>query len=111
MALGMRTQSEATRRAALSLGEEAGHGDIVGWAHEMRAWYALTQGNYRGRGGDHPGRSRSPQRRPGAGRRLRTPGAGRRAQVPAFTADGVARAGRRAVLALPRRPRDGRLPR
>src|SRR3954451_7982956 len=46
--MGMRTQSEATRKAALSLGEEAGHGDIIGWAHEMRAWYALTQGNYRG---------------------------------------------------------------
>jgi hypothetical protein len=43
--MGMRTQSEATRRAALSLGEEAGHGDIIGWAHEMRTWYALTQGN------------------------------------------------------------------
>src|SRR3954447_13153123 len=44
----MRTQSEATRKAALSLGDEAGNGDIIGWAHEMRAWYALTQGNYRG---------------------------------------------------------------
>src|SRR3954452_19725604 len=44
----MRTESEATRRAALSLGEEAGHADIIGWAHEMRAWYALTQGDYRG---------------------------------------------------------------
>jgi hypothetical protein len=46
--MGMRTKSEATRRGALSLGDEAGHGDILGWAHEMRAWYALTQGNYRG---------------------------------------------------------------
>jgi len=46
--MGMRAQSEATRKAALSLGDEAGHGDIVGWAHEMRAWYALTQGNFRG---------------------------------------------------------------
>jgi tetratricopeptide (TPR) repeat protein len=46
--MGMRTQSEATRKAALSLGDEAGNGDIIGWAHEMRAWYALTQGNYRG---------------------------------------------------------------
>jgi hypothetical protein len=33
---------------ALSLGDEAGHGDVIGWAHEMRAWYALTQGDYRG---------------------------------------------------------------
>jgi tetratricopeptide (TPR) repeat protein len=46
--MGRRAQSEATRRAALSLGEESGNADVVGWAHEMRAWYALTQGNYRG---------------------------------------------------------------
>src|SRR4051812_25555257 len=46
--MGMRAASEATRRGALSLGDEAGHGDVMGWAHEMRAWYALTQGNYRG---------------------------------------------------------------
>ena len=32
----------------LSLGEESGNADVVGWAHEMRSWYALTQGNYRG---------------------------------------------------------------
>jgi tetratricopeptide (TPR) repeat protein len=46
--MGKRAESEATRRAALSLGEESGNADIIGWAHEMRAWYALTQGNYRG---------------------------------------------------------------
>ena len=40
--------AEATRQAALSLGEEAGHPEIVGWAHEMQAWYALTHGHYRG---------------------------------------------------------------
>lgn len=40
--------AEATRRAALSLGQEAGNGEIEGWAHEMRAWFALTAGDYRG---------------------------------------------------------------
>jgi len=46
--MGERRQAEATRRAGLSLGEESGNLDIIGWAHEMRAWYALTQGDYRG---------------------------------------------------------------
>jgi transcriptional regulator with XRE-family HTH domain len=46
--MGWRPQAEATRQAALSLGQEAGNVEILGWAHEMRAWYALTQGDYRG---------------------------------------------------------------
>lgn len=46
--MGNRRAAEGTRRAALSLGEEAGNPAVVGWAHEMRAWYALTQGDYRG---------------------------------------------------------------
>ena len=46
--MGQHRASEATRRAALSLGDEAGDAEIVGWAHEMKAWYALTQGDYRG---------------------------------------------------------------
>lgn len=46
--LGQRRDAEATRRAALSLGEEAGHSEITGWAYEMQAWYSLTQGDYRG---------------------------------------------------------------
>jgi transcriptional regulator with XRE-family HTH domain len=45
--MGLHQPAEATRRAALSLGEEAGDPSTVGWAHEMRAWYALTQGQYR----------------------------------------------------------------
>lgn len=45
--MGQRQPAEATRQAALSLGLEAGEGNVVGWAHEMRAWYALTQGHYR----------------------------------------------------------------
>lgn len=46
--LGDRNTAEATRRAALSLGIESGNSGIVGWAHEMRAWFALTSGDYRG---------------------------------------------------------------
>lgn len=41
-------QAEATRRAALSLGDEAGHLGVIGWGHEMRAWFGLTRGDYRG---------------------------------------------------------------
>jgi hypothetical protein len=46
--MGWRRQAEATRQAAQSLGQEAGNADIIGWALEMRAWYALTQGDYHG---------------------------------------------------------------
>jgi tetratricopeptide (TPR) repeat protein len=46
--MGLKTAAEATRKAALSLGQEAGHGEVVAWAHEMAAWYTLTQGDYRG---------------------------------------------------------------
>jgi hypothetical protein len=44
--LGMRTGAEATRVAAGQLGSEAGSAEIVGWTHEMSAWFALTQGRY-----------------------------------------------------------------
>jgi transcriptional regulator with XRE-family HTH domain len=44
--LGMRAGAEATRTAAGQLGAEAGATDIVGWSHEMSAWFALTQGQY-----------------------------------------------------------------
>jgi tetratricopeptide (TPR) repeat protein len=40
--------AEATRRVALSLGQDAGNGEVMAWAHEMRAWFALTRGDYRG---------------------------------------------------------------
>ncbi|MEU8897546.1 XRE family transcriptional regulator [Nocardia sp. NPDC048505] len=46
--LGRRTSAEATRRAACSLGHESDHAEIIGWGAEMAAWFALTQGNYRG---------------------------------------------------------------
>jgi len=44
---GQTLASEATRIAAMQLGTEAGNNSIVGWAHEMRAWIALTTGRYR----------------------------------------------------------------
>lgn len=46
--MGRRHEARATRKAALSLGEEAGDADVMGWAHEMAAWFAITQGDYRG---------------------------------------------------------------
>jgi transcriptional regulator with XRE-family HTH domain len=45
--LGLRAGAEATRVAAAQLGAEAGTADIIGWTHEMSAWFALTQGRYR----------------------------------------------------------------
>jgi transcriptional regulator with XRE-family HTH domain len=44
---GSTTRAEASRRKALSLGEESGSTDVSGWADELRAWFALTQGDYR----------------------------------------------------------------
>ncbi|WUD72192.1 XRE family transcriptional regulator [Streptomyces sp. NBC_00510] len=46
--MGDRAAAESTRRAALSLAQEAENAEIAGWAHEMRAWFALTTGDYRG---------------------------------------------------------------
>ena len=45
---GNRQAAETTRQAALSIGEEADHPEIKAWAHEIRAWIALTTGNYHG---------------------------------------------------------------
>lgn len=45
---GDRRAAEVTRQAALSLATEADHPEVAGWAHEMRAWFALTTGDYRG---------------------------------------------------------------
>ena len=45
---GNRPAAETTRRGALSIGEEADHGEIQGWAHEIRAWMNLTAGDYHG---------------------------------------------------------------
>lgn len=46
--LGDRRAAEATRKTALSLGKEIDNNGIIGWAHEMQAWFALTSGDYRG---------------------------------------------------------------
>lgn len=46
--LGDRRAAEGTRQAALSLGKEVGSSGVLGWAHEMSAWFALTAGDYRG---------------------------------------------------------------
>lgn len=46
--LGERRTADATRRAALTLGAEADNAGIRGWGHEMRAWFALTDGDPRG---------------------------------------------------------------
>jgi hypothetical protein len=46
--MGSRHAAETTRQAALSLGVEADHGEIIAWAHEMRAWINLTTGDYHG---------------------------------------------------------------
>jgi hypothetical protein len=45
---GDRQAAETTRQAALSLGEEADHPEVKAWTHEIRAWIALTTGNYHG---------------------------------------------------------------
>ncbi|MGH3099240.1 MAG: XRE family transcriptional regulator [Streptosporangiales bacterium] len=45
--MGDRASAEATRRSALSLGTEADDRNIMGWAHEMASWFALTTGDYR----------------------------------------------------------------
>jgi hypothetical protein len=46
--MGNRQAAETTRQAALSLGTEADNGEIIAWAHEMRAWINLTTGDYNG---------------------------------------------------------------
>ncbi|MFE6520910.1 XRE family transcriptional regulator [Streptomyces sp. NPDC057794] len=45
---GRPRDAEATRQAALMLGQESGELSVQGWAHEMRAWFSLTRGDYRG---------------------------------------------------------------
>lgn len=46
--MGDRAAAETTRRAVLSLANEADNAEAAGWAHEMRAWFALTTGDYHG---------------------------------------------------------------
>lgn len=42
---GQQTAAETTRRFALELGTELDDHNILGWAHEMAAWFALTSGD------------------------------------------------------------------
>lgn len=42
--LGMSRAAEATRTVARELADEAGHGEIIAWSHEIGAWMALTNG-------------------------------------------------------------------
>jgi tetratricopeptide (TPR) repeat protein len=45
---GDKPAAEATRQTAWKLGEESGNADVMAWSQEMRAWFALTRGDYRG---------------------------------------------------------------
>jgi hypothetical protein len=44
--LGQREHAEAARQAAYRFAKEAGHGELMGWAYEMAAWFALAEGRY-----------------------------------------------------------------
>jgi tetratricopeptide (TPR) repeat protein len=41
--LGEWEQAEAARQAAYQMGKQTGHGELMGWAFEMSAWFALTE--------------------------------------------------------------------
>jgi tetratricopeptide (TPR) repeat protein len=45
--LGDRDAAEASRDAALQLGKEGGHEEIMAWSFELLAWFALVEGSYR----------------------------------------------------------------
>jgi transcriptional regulator with XRE-family HTH domain len=38
--------AEAAQRMTCQLGEQAGHGELVGWAFEIAAWFALVEGRF-----------------------------------------------------------------
>ncbi|MGV9771114.1 hypothetical protein [Streptosporangium sp. NPDC003464] len=44
--LGEREEAETARRAAYEMGRQVGHGELMGWAYEMSAWFALAEGRY-----------------------------------------------------------------
>lgn len=44
--VGLRVNAETTRQFALELGTELDDRDLMGWAHEMSAWFAITSGDY-----------------------------------------------------------------
>ncbi|MFH8370627.1 tetratricopeptide repeat protein [Streptomyces sp. NPDC018031] len=45
---GWRRRAEAARQVAMAMGRESGHSGIVGWGHEMGAWFSLTAGDIHG---------------------------------------------------------------
>jgi tetratricopeptide (TPR) repeat protein len=45
--LGDRDAAEASRDAALQLGREGGHEEIMAWSFELLAWFALVDSSYR----------------------------------------------------------------
>jgi hypothetical protein len=44
--LGEREEAEAARQAAYQRAKQAGHAELMGWAFEMTAWFALVEGRY-----------------------------------------------------------------
>lgn len=44
--IGEREEAETARRAAYEMGRQVGHGELMGWAYEMSAWFALVEGRY-----------------------------------------------------------------
>jgi transcriptional regulator with XRE-family HTH domain len=44
--VGDRLAAETARKMAHQLGAQAGHGEIVAWAYEITAWFALSEGRY-----------------------------------------------------------------
>ncbi|SEN72690.1 helix-turn-helix domain-containing protein [Nonomuraea pusilla] len=44
--LGEREEAETARRAAFEMGRQVSHGELMGWAHEMSAWFALVEGRF-----------------------------------------------------------------
>jgi tetratricopeptide (TPR) repeat protein len=44
--LGDRDAAEASRDAALQLGKEGGHQELIAWSFELLAWFALVDGSF-----------------------------------------------------------------
>lgn len=45
--LGEREHAEAARQAAYQMGKATSHNQLMAWAFEMAAWFALVEGRYR----------------------------------------------------------------
>jgi transcriptional regulator with XRE-family HTH domain len=43
---GEREEAEAARQAAYQWAKQAGHAELMGWAYEMSAWFALVDSRY-----------------------------------------------------------------